>query len=122
VPVKEHSISQPLKTPSSLMKPELDALQQQQLGREYVMASDSSTSGPDSSTQSSHDDEKPYLQSRVGLGINIDEKLFQKSPPIMSPAGLGVRSAILVQRDIHNSILVARVWKCLHWVLIQTGR
>lgn len=73
-------------TPSSLMKPEFDALQQQQLEREYVMASDSSTSGPDSSTQSSHDDEKPYLQSRVGLGINIDEKPLPKIPSNHEPS------------------------------------
>lgn len=49
------------------------------------MASDSSTSGPDSSAQSSHDDEKPYLQSRVWLGIDIDEKPLPKIPSNQEP-------------------------------------
>lgn len=43
------------------------------------MAVDLSTSGPESSTQSSHG-EMAYLGSRVGLGIDVDEKPLPKLP------------------------------------------
>jgi hypothetical protein len=62
----------------SLTRSSLDALEQQQAEEEYGMIFDLSTSGR--STQSSHD-EKASMGSRIGLGIDIDEKPLPRIPP-----------------------------------------
>lgn len=61
----------------SLARSSLDALEQQQAEAEYGMTFDSSTSAP--STQSSHD-EKASMGSRIGLGIDFDEKPLPRIP------------------------------------------
>jgi hypothetical protein len=61
----------------SLTSSKVDALEQQQAEEGYGMAFDSSTSGPESGTQSSH---CGTVYSRVGLGIDVDEKPLPKLP------------------------------------------
>jgi len=64
---------------SSLTRSKLDGLEQRQGEREHMLAFDLSASGPESSANHSHDD-RPYPGSRVGLGIDIDEKPLPKIP------------------------------------------
>ncbi|KAE9379285.1 hypothetical protein N431DRAFT_155923 [Stipitochalara longipes BDJ] len=66
---------------SSLARSKFDGVEQQQEDRENVLAFDSSASGLESSANSSHN-EMPYLGSRVGLGIDIDEKPLPKIPSV----------------------------------------
>jgi hypothetical protein len=63
---------------------QLDAFERQQAEREFGMAFDSSTSGPESSTQSSHD-EVLHVEQRLGLGIDINKKPLPDIPSNPEP-------------------------------------
>lgn len=63
----------------SLTRSRLDALGQQHTEGEFTMAFESSTSGTESSTQSSHDGVH-FPGLRVGLGIGVDEKPLPSIP------------------------------------------
>jgi len=69
----------PRKQLLSLTRLKLDALEKQQVEEEFGMAFDSSTSGPDSSTQSIQD-EMSNTEQPFGLGIDMDEKPLPDIP------------------------------------------
>lgn len=70
----------------SLTRSQLDALEQQQAEGEFSVAFDSSTSGPESSTQSIHDNVS-HMEQRFGLGIDMNEKPLPDIPSDVQPSG-----------------------------------
>jgi len=70
----------------SLTRSQPDALEQQQAEGEFGVAFDSSTSGPESSTQSIHDNVS-HVEQRFGLGIDMNEKPLPDIPSNVQPSG-----------------------------------
>jgi hypothetical protein len=87
-PKQMDTIQQPAfrKQLPSLTRSQLDALEQQQAESEFSVAFDSSTSGPESSTQSIHDNVS-HMEQRFGLGIDMNEKPLPDIPSDVQPSG-----------------------------------